>query len=196
VTVDKPRSNRFPWILGTLALSLTVPVVAGGIRAWGPDPATPPAGQAAGTNPSQGQTATGAPQPTGQRGGGRPDSMRQEWEWWNDAAVKKELALTDAKSREIDRIYQERSRHAKPFYDQLVKEREEQDRMAKERLVDDVTFALQVARVDALFSELRKSRAIMIYRMSRKLTAEQLKKLEEIQDRRNRDGRGRGGGSR
>jgi Spy/CpxP family protein refolding chaperone len=158
--------------------------------------ATQPAGQAAGTNPSQGQAAAPIPPSTGPRGGGRPDAMRPEWEWWNDATVKKELGLTDAKAKEIDRIFQERARHAKPFYDQFLKERDEQERMAKERLVDEGAFALQVARVDALGSELRKSRAVMFYRMSKKLTADQLKKLDEIRDRRNRDGRGRGAGSR
>jgi hypothetical protein len=110
--------------------------------------------------------------------------------------VKKELGLTDVKSREIDRIFQERARHAKPFFDEMQTQREILDRMAKERVVDEGTFALQVARVEAARGELVKSRAVMTYRMYRKLTAEQLKKLEEIRDRRDRDGRGRGAGSR
>ncbi len=189
--MDRLRPRRFPWLFGILALSLTVPVVAGGLRPWSPDRLSSPSGQAAGSPPSQIPTQGRASTPAdGQR------SRPEEWEWWNDAAVKKELGLTDAKSKEIDRIFQDRARHAKPFSDQLNKEREEQNRMAKERLVDEGTFALQVARADALFSELRKSRAVMVYRISRKLTAEQIKKLEEIRDRRSRDGRGRGAGSR
>ena len=189
--VDKSRSRRFPWLFGVLALSLTVPVVAGGLRLRSDDPVQQ-AGQGAAANQGRGQMPPA--QPSGQRGGVQPDSRRPEFDWWNEA--KKELGLTDAKAKEIDRIFQERARHAKPFFDQWRTEFDIQAKMAKERTVDDVTFALQVARVDALSSELRKSRAVMYYRMLKKLSAEQIKKLEEIRDRRERDGRGRGAGSR
>lgn len=178
-----------------LALIVTAPVIAGSVRghldqgagaaqsgqATVPSPNTPPG------KPAQPGSAT-----DNQRGGSRPN----EWEWWNDPAVKKELGLTEAKSKEIDRIYQDRLRHATPVYEEYRKQFDEQDRMAKERLVDEGTFALQVVRVDALRSELLKSRAVMYYRISRKLTAEQYKKLEEIRDRRRGEGRGRGGGTR
>lgn len=189
--MDKSRSRRFPWLFGALALSLTVPVVAGGLRARSADQAQQ-AGQ--GAAPLQGRGQATPAQPAGQRGGVQPDSRRPEFEWWNEA--KKELGLTDAKAKEIDRIFQERARHAKPFFDQWRTEFDIQAKMAKERTVDDVTFALQVSRVDSLSSELRKSRAVMYYRMLKKLSAEQIKKLEEIRDRRERDGRGRGAGSR
>jgi hypothetical protein len=192
VIVDKSRSRRFPWLFGLLALSLTVPVVAGGLRGRQSDQAQP-AGQGAAAAQGRGQVPP-TTQPPGQRGGVQPDSRRPEFEWWNEA--KKELGLTDAKAKEIDRIFQERARHAKPFFDQWRTEFDIQAKMAKERTVDDVTFALQVSRVDSLSSELRKSRAVMYYRMLKKLNAEQIKKLEEIRDRRERDGRGRGAGSR
>jgi Spy/CpxP family protein refolding chaperone len=185
VIVDKTRSRRISSLFGVLALALTLPVGAG-VGASLDD-----RHRQAGSG-TQGQASAGP----GPRGGGQPDSRRSEWEWWNDAAVKKQLGLTDSKSREIDRIYQERARYAKPFVEDAVKARAEQERMAAERLVDEGTFAAQVARTDALFAELRKSRAVMLYRMYRKLNAEQVKKLGEIRDHRERDGRGRGAGSR
>jgi len=178
-----------------LALIVTAPVIAGSVRGHLEQGAgAAQSGQATVPNPN---TPPGKPAQPGsstdnQRGGGRPE----EWEWGNDAAVKKELGLTDAKSKEIDRIFQDRQRHATPVYEEFLKQRDEQNRMAKERLVDEGTYALQVVRVDALRSELLKSRAVMVYRISRKLTAEQYKKLEEIRDRRGREGRGRGSGSR
>lgn len=177
-----------------LALIVTAPVIAGGVRAHLELGAAAQSGQATVPNPNTPPVKPAQPgsQTSNQRPGGRPD----EWEWWNDATVKKELGLTDAKSKEIDKIYQDRRRHATPFYEEFEKQLEEQNRMAKERLVDEGAFALQVARVDALRSELLKSRAVMFYRMSRKLTAEQYKKLEEIRDRRRAEGRGRGGGTR
>jgi Spy/CpxP family protein refolding chaperone len=195
VTVNKLRFRHPFWLFGMLALIVTAPVVASGVRAHLDKGAgAAQSGQATVPNPN---TPPGKPAQPGsstdnQRGGGRPD----EWEWWNDAAVKKELGLTDAKSKEIDKIFQDRQRHATPFYEEFLKQRDEQNRMAKERLVDEGTFALQVARVDALRSELMKSRAVMLYRISRKLTAEQYKKLEEIRDRRRGEGRGRGSGTR
>jgi Spy/CpxP family protein refolding chaperone len=187
--VDKSRSSRFPWLFGAVALALTIPAGAG-LGAWRAARADP------GSVVPQRQATPPATAGSGQRGAGQPDSRRSEWEWWNDAAVKKELGLSESKAREIDRIFQERARYAKPFVDDAVKARAEQERMAAERLVDEGTFAAQVARTDALFSELRKSRAVMLYRMYRKLSAEQVKKLGEIRDRRERDGRGRGAGSR
>jgi Spy/CpxP family protein refolding chaperone len=198
VTVNKLRFRHPIWLFGTLALILTAPVIAGEVIAHREQAAgAPPSGQSTVANPNTApaKPAQAGPPAEGQRGGGRPDPLT-EWEWWNDAAVKKELGLTEAKSKEIDRIFQDRLRHAKPFYDEYMTQRDEQNRMAKERLVDEGTFALQVARVDALRAELLKSRAIMFYRISRKLTADQNKKLEEIRDRRRGEGRGRGTGTR
>jgi Spy/CpxP family protein refolding chaperone len=195
VTVNKLRFRHPVWLFGMLALIVTAPVVASGVRAHLEQGAgAAQSGQATVPNPNTppGKPALPGSSTSNQRGGGRPD----EWEWWNDAAVKKELGLADAKSKEIDKIFQDRQRHATPFYEEFLKQRDEQNRMAQERLVDEGTFALQVARVDALRSELMKSRAVMLYRISRKLTAEQYKKLEEIRDRRRGEGRGRGGGTR
>jgi len=117
---------------------------------------------------------------------------RLEWEWWKDADVKKELGLTEDKARDIDRIHQDRVRLMKPFQDEYEKQREELNRLAAERTVDEATFAFQVTRVEALFSKLRESRTIMLYRISRKLSLEQNTKLREIRDRRGRSGRGGG----
>jgi len=117
------------------------------------------------------------------------------WEWWKDEAIKKELRLTDKQVRDISRIYDSRVRDMKPVNDALQKERAEQEKMASERLVDVAVFAIQVNRVEALRTELFKSRNVMLYAISRQLTAEQHTKLVEIRSRRFAAGR-RGGGAR
>jgi hypothetical protein len=63
--------------------------------------------------------------------------------------------------------------------------------MAGERRVSPEEFAIQAARYQSLDAKLDESRKIMLYRMSRELSDEQYKKLQEVRDRRSRGG-GRG----
>lgn len=146
-------------------------------------------GPASQRGPQQGR---GAGQPGNpaepQRTGGRPDALLA-WEWWKDEAVKKELGLTDRQVAQITRIYEDRSRQAKPYSDEYVKQLEELDRMTRERTVDTPTYALQVSRVETLRMKLNETRYVMLYSFYRMLTPEQYQKLRDIRDRR-RSGRG------
>ena len=59
-------------------------------------------------------------------------------------------------------------------------------------------YAIHVTQVEALRTELNKGRLVMLYRISRELTPDQIKKLNEILEKRReamRNGRGRGTGS-
>ena len=67
--------------------------------------------------------------------------------------------------------------------------------MAKERTVDVATYSIQVNRVEALRTELFKTRSVMLYEFYRMLSPEQYVKFQEIRERR-RSGRGGGGGPR
>ena len=51
-------------------------------------------------------------------------------------------------------------------------------RLTRERLVDESTYSLQVARVEALRRRLNESRTVMLYRIYQELTPEQYKKLQ------------------
>ncbi len=135
-----------------------------------------------------------APNPaaTGQRPPSQGRSDSGPWEWWKDEAVKKELGLTPKQVRDISRIFDTRVREMKPVDDEYQKQRAEQDKLAKERTVDVAVFAIQVGRVEALRTELFKSRSVMFYAISRQLTPEQHAKLSEIRDRRFAGRRGGG----
>ena len=100
-----------------------------------------------------------------------------EWEWWKDAEIQKALGLTEAKAQRSIRIYDERVKRVQPIVEKFQAELKELEKMVSERQVSVEVFALQVTSVEALRSELSKSRTIMNYRISRELTPEQNTKL-------------------
>jgi Spy/CpxP family protein refolding chaperone len=143
-----------------------------------------------------------APQTSGQgtptrQPSGPPASgtLGPSWDWWDDPAVKKDLKLTDDQARRIRDIFEKRETEVKPMSDQLYREGDKLDKMTRERVADDATYAVQVSKVHHLFAEVRKSRTMMMYRMFRELQPEQYKKLQEIMERRRSTG-GRGSGPR
>jgi len=146
------------------------------------------ASQAAAT-PAQGAKPAGAndrkPQPS------RP----AEWEWWNDADIRKQLTLSDEKIRKIDGMFRRREAEVQPWVDDLDRERGKLNRMTSDRLADDATYTRQVAKVEFLRSQVSESRTILLYRMFRELTPEQYRKLQEIGDKRRDDMLRRGQGS-
>lgn len=135
------------------------------------------------------QTPTAAQSAPRQQNQGRNDGP---WEWWKDAAVKKELNLSERQVRDISNIYDRRVREMKPVSEALEKEREVQNAMAKERQVEVALFAVQVNKVEALRTELNKSRSVMFYAISRQLSTEQHQKLPDILNRRFAGRRGGG----
>ena len=184
------KSSEVLRILAIFGLFLTVPLLAFEQRYGGA-----PSSQR-GTNVQAQQTP--APPAAGQRSGGpgRGNQGRDQgpFEWWKDEAVKKEMGLSTQQVRNITRIYDERARVMKPHSDAYEKERLELDKMARERTVDVGTYSIQVSRVEALRTELFKSRAVMFYAIYKILTPEQYEKLQVIRDRRDKQRSGRGGG--
>lgn len=152
----------------------------------------PPTGSQTGRGQA---TAPQSGQPS--QAGTRQNQGRNEfaWEWWKDDEIKRELKLADNVIRSIQRKYEDRVRAMKPVDDAYRKEFDELNRMSRERTVDVAMYSIQVNRVDALRSELNRTRTVMLYEFSRMLTPEQHQKFQEIRERR-WSGRGRSGGSR
>jgi Spy/CpxP family protein refolding chaperone len=142
-------------------------------------PATPPATAPAQQTPAAGRVQS--PSGPGQRG--------REFLWWNDEGVKKDLGLTAAQVKRITDIYEKRLDEIKPFSDELSKQVEELNRMVRERQVNDTDIMLQARRVEALRAPVNESRILMLYRMSRVLTAAQSDQLPGVLDK-HRPGRG------
>ena len=110
--------------------------------------------------------------------------------WWRDTVVKKELGLSDEKSRRIERIYQDRVRAEQPFADEYYKERDVLNQMTEERKASLAVYSLQVSKVLALETKLRETRTVMLYRMFLELTPEQNAKLKALQAQQRERGRG------
>ena len=120
-------------------------------------------------------------------------TLGPSWDWWDEPAVKKDLKLTDEQVRKIREIFEKREAEVKPVWDQLNREGDRLDKMTRERVADEATYAVQVSKVHHLFADVRKSRTMMLYRMYRELQPEQYKKLQEIMERRrSTDGRSSG----
>lgn len=149
-------------------------------------------GQRSNVQTQQPPTQTPAPATSGQRSQNQGRNESFAWEWWKDDAVKKELRLSDRQVRDISRIYDGRVREMKPISDEFQKQWELQNTMARERTVEVSLFAIQVNRVEALRTELNKTRTVMFYSIYRQLTPEQNALLQKIRDRR-RAARGGGG---
>jgi len=118
------------------------------------------------------------------------------FEWWKDAEVKRELKLTEDKTRKIEGRFARLENARKPLCDKLTQERARLDQMTSERVADEDAYALQVRQVESLWATWRESRTVMVYLMFRELTQDQYRKLQDIFHRREAaDFRGRGPGS-
>ena len=176
-----------------LALPIGVPTASQALRAASVEQ------QNAARGAVQAQPQTQQTPPPGTPAAQRPPDPRGpgngpwEWEWWKDPEIQKTLGLTEAKAKMIGRIYDDRVKRVQPIVEKYQTEFKELEKMAAERQVSVEVFALQVTAVDALRSELSKSRAIMNYRISRELTPEQNTKLREIRDKQFGGRGGRGG---
>jgi hypothetical protein len=180
----KFRIPRYLWIVGALALSLAgLAAMSGDV--WGRTDQ-----RSGGGAPPAAQNRSGD-----QRQGGRGLSSvlpPERWEWWKDPEFKKEVRLTDAQSARIDQIFRERQRAYMLYDAEFDKVSAETNRMAAERTASIEEFAVQASRMEALRAKLLESRWIMLYRISKELTPEQYKKLDEYRTRRAQS-RGRGG---
>jgi len=184
-------------ILGAAGVALLV-------GAWTPSAAIATAGpdrnersaQAAPSGQAGGRSATS---PSADERKPRPGqvSASAEWEWWNDPEIRKQLGLSDDKTKRLEAIFRQRVADIQPWVDSLNRERDKLNRMTNDRLADERTYGLQVAKAEQLLSRFRESRTIMLYRMYRELQPEQYKKLQEISEKRLDQIRGRGfGGGR
>jgi Spy/CpxP family protein refolding chaperone len=145
------------------------------------------------TPTTQAQGGAGLPGTGSVAGRGGTPNRPSGWEWWNDTGVQRALVLSPEKVRRIHEIFTRRSEDLKPISDEFMRAFTELDKMTRARVVDEATYQLQVVRVEALRAELNKSRTVMLYRLTKELTPEQFKKLEDLRAQRF-EARGRSGG--
>jgi Spy/CpxP family protein refolding chaperone len=151
---------------------------------------------AAGIISSPRQDGRGAAPPADQQSPapGKPSSGRDTppIPWWAEPATVKELGLSPSQVTKITKVVDERSREAEPFRQELERQQVVLERIATDRKSTELAFRVQLRVVEGLESQLRQDRALLLFRLHRILTADQLKKLGEI---RARPSSGRRGGT-
>lgn len=94
--------------------------------------------------------------------------------------MQRELGLSPDKVRRIDGIYRSRSANLQPTVEQYMRELAVLDAMTRAATADEASYNLQVVQVEALRSEISRSRTVMLYRFFRELQPEQHAKLQDI----------------
>jgi hypothetical protein len=157
----------------------------------GRGPAVQPTAQAG--KPSPGTSGRSGQRP-GSSGSPLMSDDRPWLGWWNDPDVRRELGLTDETVRQIGAIVQERFQTSRGKFDEFMRERTKLNRMLSDPATTENSFELQVIKVEKLGSELEIGRTMMLFRILRHLSPDQVRKLEDIARRRNdRDRQSSGG---
>ncbi len=119
-----------------------------------------------------------------------PSAQAQGY-WWKNERFLKQLALSPDQSTRLEALYQAAQpalRAQKRALDMLE---DELQKLIHDVKVSDAELEQFVMRVEAARADLSKSRALMLVKMSRVLTAEQSKKLHELFEQDEKQNRGR-----
>jgi len=103
--------------------------------------------------------------------------------WWKDPAMAHEVGLTKDQIAKIDRVYEQRQAQIKPKVDEYNKQRDELNRMMRERTAKPAEVEEQARRLSYPRLEIDVSRAKMLYEMSQVMTAEQNTRMRAMFDR-------------
>lgn len=106
--------------------------------------------------------------------------------WWKDEREKAELRLGEDQASRVDAIFQESWPKLRESYDVLNKSEAQLDALIKRKETSEADVVRQLEQVKEARGEVNKNRTLMLYRMYRILSPEQLVKLEEIRKRHER----------
>ena len=110
--------------------------------------------------------------------------------WWKDAGTTRELGLSRQQSDRIEAIWKSSYPSLRALHKELDGLQAEFNRLMKENTAEERVIMLQIDRVEAVRSQINKSRTLMLYRMHQVLTPGQYQKLTQILNRQRRE-RGR-----
>jgi hypothetical protein len=102
--------------------------------------------------------------------------------WWKSDAFKKELGLSADQSARIDKIYQDTLPELQQEWDELDRLETKLSRLF-EGNADEAVLARQIDRVETARANLNKSRSLMLMRMRRVLTSDQLVRFRALSQR-------------
>ena len=103
----------------------------------------------------------------------------QRHRWWKSDDVKAELGLTESQSTAIHEIYEAALPKQRELKQRLDRQEAELSELIDAMEAEESEVTLLIDKVEAARSELSKSRILMLYRMHRELSAEQLDALHD-----------------
>ena len=108
----------------------------------------------------------------------------QRFKWWQSGEVQAEIGLTEEQETDLEAIFQAIRPKLRELMQRLEREEDELTRIMHAMQAEEWEVALQIDKVEAARSALSKTRTLMLYRMHRTLTAEQLEALHAMWERR------------
>ena len=118
-----------------------------------------------------------------------PAEATQRFKWWQSDAVAAEIDLTAEQAGDIEAIFQSLRPKLREQARRLHREEDELTAIMHAMQAEEWEVALQIDRVEAARSALSKTRTLMLYRMHKTLSAEQLEALHAMWERRRSDGK-------
>ena len=113
-----------------------------------------------------------------------PAEATQRFKWWQSDAVAAEIDLTAEQAGDIEAIFQSLRPKLREQARRLHREEDDLTAIMHAMQAEEWEVALQIDRVEAARSALSKTRTLMLYRMHKTLTAEQLEALHAMWERR------------
>ncbi len=113
----------------------------------------------------------------------------QRFKWWQSAEVASEIGLTAEQGDDIEAIFQSLRPKLREFARRLHREEDELTAIMHAMQAEEWEVALQIDKVEAARSALSKTRTLMLYRMHRTLSADQIEALHAMWERRSSHGR-------
>ena len=103
--------------------------------------------------------------------------------WWQSDEVRAQVGLTDDQSAKLDRIYKRALPKLRESMRRLNAEEHALSQLVADMSVEEVDVTRQVDRVEAVRSELSKTRLLMVFRMYRVLEPDQRDALDQWRNR-------------
>ena len=107
------------------------------------------------------------------------EQRRRPHRWWQSAEVQALLELTDEQSAALDKTYRKTLPRQRESMRRLNAEEHTLSQLVGDINVEEIDVTLQIDRVEAVRSELSKTRILMVFRMHRILTETQRDALDE-----------------
>ena len=108
----------------------------------------------------------------------------QRHKWWASEEAKQELKLTDPQTAQLETIFQSLRPKLKEFGQDLRREEKRLSEIMHAMQAEEWEVTLQIDKVESARSALSKTRILMLYRMHKMLSPEQLDGLHSLSERR------------